>query len=173
MSADNEIAPPFFSNPSSTEAQDERRCHCGWYRTSGFFYFFYFAISLSTCKRVDLWSGLWWFWQPMPVQFAGSNWLATDCFPKLLMPEQGISAQLSSNFRSCFQSIVAFGIRDGVIWLLTCQRLMSPHFPTPSSCDALNVIGMQGREKKPKYNRRTKCCQATPSSPNLLMFLIW
>lgn len=110
--------------------------------------------------------------QSMPDQFTGSNWSAIDCFSKLLVPELGVSAQLSSNFRSCFQSIVAFGIRDGIIWLLTCQRLMSLHFPTPSSCDALNVIGMQGREKKPKYNRRTKCCQATPSSPNLLMFLI-
>lgn len=172
MSADNEIAPPFFSNPSSTEAQDERRCHCGWYHTSGFFLILQFLYRLAKgliCEVVFDDSGNL---ESMPDQFTRSNWSATDCFPKLLEPELGVSVQLSSNFRSCFQSIVAFGIRDGVIWLLTCQRLMSLHFPTPSSCDALNVIGMQGREKKPKYNRRTKCCQATPSSPNLLMFLI-
>lgn len=149
MLADNEIIPPCSWPPSSTETEKNDRLPVTVLST----------LSHHTCYSLF----------PLRVVQVGANrWALMICRLLLgcLQPNQftrsncldivGFSNLLCGNYGSWFQCFVAFRIRDGVIWVLACQGLMSLHFPTLSQCDAWSMIGMWREREYAKRKQKNK-----------------
>lgn len=140
MSADNGVAPPFFPNPSFSEALGVKDgvTVVGVTPLGPFFFFLQFLfppLQKQGCPVID---GDCEKLQSMHDEVIGR---LADCFSKLPLQPPPEFRVLSG---SCFGPLLFGRIRAAACFGLRLdERLMRLHFPTLSRCDTLSLIGTQ------------------------------
>lgn len=160
MLADDEIAPPVFSSPSSA-GTEERQANC---HSVPVFSHCVFMILLIWCIGL-CWCGCWGpahsgqvsgYPQSICNQFTRGNCSGANCFSKLFHLKCGFypaSWQFGGlgSVHCCFQDQTQCNLN------ISLPRIDEPALPNSVLMWCIELDWHVGRENKPKENRRTKC----------------